>query len=69
MITAVGGIVTRRRYLPFGKQRGSTALPASMDRGFTGKAEDDSTGLSILGARMYDPSLGRFLSTDPVNTP
>lgn len=70
MITAAGGAVLRRRLNPFGKQRSTTqVLPAETDRGFLGKAEDDSTGLSLLGARMYDPSLGRFMSTDPITTP
>ncbi|MFF7261395.1 RHS repeat-associated core domain-containing protein [Streptomyces sp. NPDC008159] len=63
------GTAQRRRYLPFGAQNGTTALPAGMDRGFLGKPEDDTTGLSVLGARMYDPALGRFLSPDPVQTP
>ncbi|MFJ7048344.1 RHS repeat-associated core domain-containing protein [Streptomyces sp. NPDC101112] len=63
------GTAQRRRYLPFGAQRGSTALPTGTDRGFLGKPEDDTTGLSILGARMYDASLGRFLSPDPLTTP
>ncbi|MGW3121535.1 RHS repeat-associated core domain-containing protein, partial [Streptomyces sp. NPDC001107] len=63
------GTATRRRYLPFGAQRGSTSLPTSTDRGFLGKTEDDSTGLDILGARAYDPALGRFLTTDPLSTP
>ncbi|MFG2985099.1 RHS repeat-associated core domain-containing protein [Streptomyces sp. NPDC048258] len=70
MVTAVGGTLVRRRLSPFGKQRGTTAgLPAETDRGFLGKAEDDSTGLSLMGARMYDPSLGKFLSPDPMTTP
>ncbi|NYV73416.1 RHS repeat-associated core domain-containing protein [Streptomyces sp. UH6] len=66
-IDAGNGTVVRRRYTPFGQQRGTTgSLSAGSDRGFLGKAEDDSTGLSLLGARMYDPVLGRFLSTDPI---
>lgn len=71
MVAAVGGVVTRRRTNPFGKARNKSAggLPADMDRGFLGKAEDDSTGLSMMGERLYDPGLGRFLSTDPVTTP
>lgn len=62
------GAATRRRYLPFGAQR-TTSLATSTDRGFLGKTEDDSTGLDILGARAYDPALGRFLTTDPLTKP
>ncbi|MGW3124663.1 RHS repeat-associated core domain-containing protein, partial [Streptomyces sp. NPDC001107] len=67
-IAADTGTAGRRRYLPFGAQR-TGSLPTSTDRGFLGKTEDDSTGLSILGARAYDPTLGRFLTTDPLSTP
>lgn len=63
------GMVDRRRYLPFGAQRGSTGLPSGTDRGFLGKTEDQEAGLSVLGARMYDAELGRFLSTDPLRMP
>lgn len=34
--------------------------------GFTGHIEDAATGLTYMQARFYDPALGRFLSTDPV---
>ncbi|RMP07207.1 hypothetical protein ALQ28_200042 [Pseudomonas syringae pv. delphinii] len=33
--------------------------------GFHGKPFDDSTGLSYMGARYYNPILGRFLTLDP----
>jgi RHS repeat-associated protein len=33
---------------------------------FTGKYLDDETGLYYYGARYYDPSLGRFISPDPL---
>ncbi|WP_053661614.1 RHS repeat-associated core domain-containing protein [Streptomyces sp. MMG1121] len=69
LLIAAGGAVTRRKYTPFGEQRGSTALPSATDRGFLGKPEDDSTGLSILGARMYDAALGRFISPDDLTKP
>jgi RHS repeat-associated protein len=68
-VDAATGTPSRRRYLPFGAQNGETDLPSGTDRGFLGKAEDDTTGLSILGARMYDATLGRFLSPDPLTTP
>lgn len=35
------------------------------DRGFLDKPAD-ATGLTAVGARMYDPSLGTFVSVDPV---
>ncbi|MGW0883771.1 RHS repeat-associated core domain-containing protein [Streptomyces sp. NPDC002671] len=71
LLVGMGGVFTRRRYTPFGKQRnvGGDLLPAGLDRGFLGKPEDDSTSLSIVGARMYDPTLGRFISTDEMTDP
>ncbi|OLF14984.1 hypothetical protein BU204_24050 [Actinophytocola xanthii] len=57
--------VTQRRQLPFGGARGTrSAWPG--ERGFVGGTEDPRTGLVHLGAREYDPDLGRFISRDPV---
>ncbi|MER6162389.1 polymorphic toxin-type HINT domain-containing protein [Streptomyces sp. NPDC001868] len=67
-VDATSGTSTRRRYTPFGDER-SGALPTGTDNGFLDKVEDTSTGLSMLGARAYDPRLGRFLSPDPLSTP
>lgn len=32
---------------------------------YTGKKEDEGTGLKYFGARFYDPEVGRFLTVDP----
>ncbi len=56
---------TQRRQTPYGATRG-TAPPAWPDRlGFVGGRNDES-GLTQVGARLYDQSSGRFLSADPI---
>ncbi|MFC4114316.1 RHS repeat-associated core domain-containing protein [Nonomuraea zeae] len=65
-IGAVGQTVALRRQTPFGEQRtGAGTWPATMDKGFVGGTQDP-TGLTHLGAREYDPALGRFTSADPL---
>jgi RHS repeat-associated protein len=63
-ITDTGQTVTRRRTLPFGEIRGPEPSWVG-ERGFVDGTRD-STGLTHLGAREYDPTLGRFISVDPV---
>ena len=36
------------------------------DRGYTGQESLDAIGLDDYNARLYDPTLGRFLSVDPL---
>jgi RHS repeat-associated protein len=55
----------RKRTLPFGGPRGTPPAWWAGDKGFLGGTEDP-TGLTHLGARLYDPTLGRFISLDPV---
>ncbi|MFI0420468.1 RHS repeat-associated core domain-containing protein [Spongiactinospora sp. 9N601] len=64
-VDATTGQVDRERYRPFGQRRGQDDLTLT-DRGFLGKTEDKSTGLSYLSARYYDPAIARFISTDPL---
>ena len=51
-------------YEPFGVPINPANLPGSM--GFAGELYDADTGLLYLRARYYDPSLGRFISRDPL---
>ncbi|SDY69880.1 RHS repeat-associated core domain-containing protein [Micromonospora pattaloongensis] len=65
-INASTQAVAIRRQDPYGNARtGSGTWPASMDKGFVGGTQDN-TGLTHLGAREYDPVIGRFISPDPV---
>ncbi|WP_369383250.1 polymorphic toxin-type HINT domain-containing protein [Streptomyces sp. cg36] len=65
-INATDGTATQRRTTPFGEDRGTPPATWAGTKGFVGGTMDTQTGLTHLGAREYDPSLGRFLSVDPV---
>ncbi|MEW2161056.1 polymorphic toxin-type HINT domain-containing protein [Streptomyces sp. NPDC007189] len=56
---------TWREFTPYGAPRGTTVTWTD-NRGFLNGPTEASTGLSILGARQYDPTTGRFLSLDPL---
>lgn len=58
-----GQVIERRSYEPFGAQAGSSQ---SDGPAYTGHVSDTSTGLTYMQQRYYDPTIGRFLSTDPV---
>ncbi|MEV5720490.1 polymorphic toxin-type HINT domain-containing protein [Amycolatopsis mediterranei] len=57
--------VSQRRFLPFGGARGSSPADWPDQKGFVGGNDDPSTGLTLIGARPYDASAGRFLAIDP----
>ncbi|MCB5179390.1 polymorphic toxin-type HINT domain-containing protein [Streptomyces antimicrobicus] len=61
--------VTRRKFTPFGEVRGQKPSLWPGEKGFAGGTVDDSTGLIHLGAREYDPAIGRFISVDPLMNP
>jgi RHS repeat-associated protein len=58
--------LTRRWQDPFGNPRGPQPANWPGDRGFHTGTEDTWAGLVHLGARPYDPVLGRFLAVDPL---
>ncbi|WP_051831032.1 RHS repeat-associated core domain-containing protein [Streptomyces novaecaesareae] len=60
--------VTRRPTDPFGNPRGTQPASSAWagTKGFVGGTKDDTTGLTNLGARQYDPTSGRFINPDPV---
>ncbi|MFI2485883.1 RHS repeat-associated core domain-containing protein [Promicromonospora kroppenstedtii] len=56
--------VAKHYTLPFGEQRGEDSAPG--DHEFLGKVRDEATGLTLVGARWYDETVGKFLTVDPV---
>ncbi|MFG3002210.1 polymorphic toxin-type HINT domain-containing protein [Streptomyces sp. NPDC048340] len=58
----------RRPTDPFGNDRGTQPAPGAWagDKGFVGGTKEKTTGFTLLGAREYDPTTGRFISPDPI---
>jgi RHS repeat-associated protein len=61
-----GQATTKRYTTPFGAPRTGGTGTWPDDKGFLGKPRDDTTGLTHVGAREYDPTTGRFISLDPL---
>ncbi|MGW3183746.1 polymorphic toxin-type HINT domain-containing protein [Kitasatospora sp. NPDC001119] len=59
---------TRRTSDPFGNPRGNQPAPGTWlgTKGYIGGTKDDTTNLTNLGARQYQPTTGRFISPDPI---
>lgn len=56
-------VIERSEYEPYGQV---INRPLRDGPGYTGHVEDAATGLVYAQQRYYDPSIGRFLSVDPV---
>ncbi|WP_177246570.1 polymorphic toxin-type HINT domain-containing protein [Actinacidiphila alni] len=65
-LTATDHTPTFRLLDPYGNPRGTQPADWPGSKGFVGGTQDPTTGLTRLGARDYDPVLGRFTSADPL---
>ncbi|MFI7368378.1 polymorphic toxin-type HINT domain-containing protein [Streptomyces sp. NPDC050149] len=69
-IDATTQALTKRYTTPFGAPRGAPLYgPWPNDKGFLGKTQDDTTNLTHISAREYDPATGQFISVDPLLEP
>ena len=63
---SAGKLVWKENYHPYGERLNKADASANNQLWFAGKPQDAHTGLSYMGARYYDPVLGRFMGVDPV---
>ena len=62
---SAGALANSYTYDSFGRLTGSTGTLINPYQ-YTGRDIDGETGLSYFRMRYYDPSVGRFLSEDPI---
>jgi RHS repeat-associated protein len=62
---ASGNVLWKETYQPYGSRLNNQVASGNNKLWFAGKPYDGSTGLSYMGARYYDPVLGRFMAVDP----
>src|SRR5690242_15774970 len=56
----------KETYRPYGDRLGQSGASATNDVWFAGASVDETSGLSYMGARYYDATLGRFVAVDPL---
>lgn len=61
---ASGNLLWNESYLPYGERLNDND-DSNNPLWFTGKPYDNDSGLSYMGARYYNPVLGRFMGVDP----
>ncbi|MDN2708807.1 putative toxin [Janthinobacterium sp. SUN118] len=60
-----GNLLWKENYRPYGDKINIEAAGTDNKIGFHGRPFDNVSGLSYMGARYYDPLLGRFIGIDP----
>jgi RHS repeat-associated protein len=77
VMDSAANVLVRESFTPFGARRGSnwqstpstadySAIQSTTRQGFTGHEMLDAVSLIHMNGRVYDPTLGRFLSADSV---
>jgi RHS repeat-associated protein len=64
-ISGDNGTAYAEHYRPWGEKK-DHPMQLADDVGHTGHQDDVATGLTYMQARYYDPVVGRFMATDPV---
>lgn len=62
-----GSVLNHLAYGAFGNVTAETNAAVDFLFGYTGRDRDEETGLAYYRARYYDPTVGRFLSEDPLS--
>ncbi|MEW6401338.1 MAG: RHS repeat-associated core domain-containing protein [Chloroflexota bacterium] len=60
-----GSVLQTISYGPFGEKIATTGNANNNGLHYTGREEDPDTGLYNYRARLYDPTIGRFITEDP----
>lgn len=64
---AAGQVLWKENYQPYGSQLVNAPAAADNKLWFKGKPYDANAGLTYMGARYYDPVIGRFTGMDPAS--